>query len=236
MRASILVAVAVGTAGGTAQHNMATANGCNDGYYPGTDTVTYTVPYTYAEVISIIGDFQNLTWSGNPPNTVTLDGPDNTVGTSRTYDTAGAHVVETLTYYSKPVDGPYVEIHSLAPVTVPAANVSFYGDYDGTVVMPTCNGTASTFNFTINYCGTNAAVAGAVLHALHLMDAMTVGKFLGGKNFTTCYAVTYPSSTGTGSSGSSTPTQVTTSAGTLNVASISTIILVVGGLVAWIGL
>lgn len=37
-------------------------NGCIDGYTAGTDTVLYTVPYTYKEVLSIIGSFKNLTW------------------------------------------------------------------------------------------------------------------------------------------------------------------------------
>jgi hypothetical protein len=49
----VLIAAAV-----TAQHNTSTANGCNDGFYPGTDTVIFTTPYTYTQVLSIIGDYQ----------------------------------------------------------------------------------------------------------------------------------------------------------------------------------
>lgn len=37
-------------------------DGCVDGYTAGTDTVLYTVPYTYKQVLSIIGSFKNLTW------------------------------------------------------------------------------------------------------------------------------------------------------------------------------
>ena len=104
-------------------------DGCVDGYQAGTDTVLFIVPYTYQQVLSIIGSYQNITWSGSPPNTVTLNGTDNTVGTARTYDIAGAHVVETITVYEKPASGPYEETHTLAPLTIPAANVSFYGTW-----------------------------------------------------------------------------------------------------------
>lgn len=198
----------VGIAGVLAQNNASTANGCNDGFYPGTDTVIYTVPYTYAQVMSIIGDYKNITWSGSPYDSVTLNGTDNTVGTARTYDIDGAHVVETITTYSKPPNGPYEEIHTLELLTIPSANVSFYADYDGTTVTPICNGTASTFNFTINFCGTNASLSGSILHMLHLTDAETVGVFLGGQNFSSCGAIN--STATTTSSASSTPSTVTT--------------------------
>ncbi|KAK5149352.1 hypothetical protein LTR04_007168, partial [Oleoguttula sp. CCFEE 6159] len=159
-------------------------------YTAGSDTVIFTTPYTYAQVMSIIGSYQNLTWSGSPDGSVSLNGTDNTVGTARTYDVSGAHVVETLTLYSKPAAGPYNEVHSLATVTIPALNnLTFYGDYDGTTVTAACGGLASTFNFTINFCSNNASLAASALHGIHLTDAMTVGVFLGGKNFTTCAAL-----------------------------------------------
>jgi hypothetical protein len=44
---------------------------------------------------------------------------------------SGAHAVETIIVYSKPPNGPYDEVHVLAPLTIPALNLSFYGDYDG---------------------------------------------------------------------------------------------------------
>jgi hypothetical protein len=66
MMLSIFLSAAVGLVGVFAQDNSSTANGCNNGYYPGTDTVIFTTPYTYAQVMSIIGDYQNLTWSGSP--------------------------------------------------------------------------------------------------------------------------------------------------------------------------
>ena len=75
-----------------AQHNASTANGCDDGYFPGTDTVIFTTPYTYSQVMSIIGSFRNITWSGSPYDSVTLNGTDNTVGTARTYDIDGRTV------------------------------------------------------------------------------------------------------------------------------------------------
>jgi hypothetical protein len=47
---------------------------CIDGYSPGNDTVIFTTPYTYAQVMSIIGSFRNITWSGSPYDTVSLNG------------------------------------------------------------------------------------------------------------------------------------------------------------------
>jgi len=164
-------------------------NGCAEGYYPGTDTVLYTVPYTYQQVLSIIGDYSNLTWSGSPAGSVTLNGTDNTVGTARFYDIAGAHLIETITEYSKPANGPYVEVHTLAPLTLPTFNVSLYGDFDGQVWEPICGGKATTTNFTINFCATNATLGAQLLHMFHLTDAETVGTFLGGDNFTSCAAL-----------------------------------------------
>ena len=134
MKSATLFSVSLAFIGAMAQDPLAIFNqtgrlpaGCVSGYTAGTDTVLLTIPYTYTQVLSIIGDYQNLTWSGNPKNTVTLNGTDNTVGTARTYDTAGAHVIETITVYDKPANGPYNEVHTLAPLSVPSANVSFYG-------------------------------------------------------------------------------------------------------------
>jgi hypothetical protein len=229
MRLSIIAIGLIGTAGVLAQHNASTANGCSDGFYPGTDTVIFTVPYTYAQVMSIIGDYKNITWSGSPYDSVTLNGTDNTVGTARTYDIDGAHVVETITTYSKPPNGPYEEIHTLELLTIPSANISFYGGYDGTTVTPICNGAASTFNFTINFCATNATLAGSILHTIHLTDAQTVGVFLGGQNFSSCGNI---NSTATStSSPTSTPSMVTTNTANRNGISTMIYILVAGCLV-----
>lgn len=68
-------------------------------------------------------------------------------------------------------------------------NVSLYIPYDGTVVSSVCDGKASMFNFTAHFCGTNATTVGGLLHVLHSTDAMTVGTFLGGENFTSCDAI-----------------------------------------------
>lgn len=124
------------------------------------------------------------------PFLVTLDGTDDTVETARTYGTDAAHVVEISTIYPKPSNGPYEEIHTLELLTFLSANSSFYGDYDGTTT-PIRNGAASTFDFTINFCGTNAPVAGSVLRTLHLADPQTVGIFLNGQNFTTCGTIKF---------------------------------------------
>jgi len=63
--------------------NVIVPNTCTAGFEAGRDEVLYTVPYTYDQVLSIIRDFKNLTWSGNTPDTVSLNGTDNTVGTAR---------------------------------------------------------------------------------------------------------------------------------------------------------
>ena len=218
---------------------------CVGGYSAGTDTVIYNVPYTYAQVMSIIGSFKNLTWSGNPDNTViimhkasegglisaqvTLNGTNNQIGTARTYTTAGAYVVETITVYDKPAAGPYNEVHTLAPLSIPAANLSFYSAYDGTVVNPICGGTASQFNFTINFCATNATLAASVLHMIHLTDATTVGVFLGNQNFTSCAAINSTSSGSANTSTGSAP-QPSTFKGDANMLHASSLIAGIGAL------
>jgi len=68
LSSSVFLLLAAGSAA------LAQSNGCQPGYEFGTDTVLFTTPYTYAQVMSIIGSYKNLTWSGNPDNTVTLDG------------------------------------------------------------------------------------------------------------------------------------------------------------------
>ncbi|KAK5716110.1 hypothetical protein LTR15_009935 [Elasticomyces elasticus] len=215
------------------------SNGCAAGYYPGIDTVLFTVPYTYQQVMSIVGNYTNrkhttkhdlyfsghnltteiVTWSGSPDNSVTTNNSqalatnDWTPGTARTYDVAGAHVIETITEYSKPINGPYVEVHTLAPLSIPTANVSFYSDFDSQVWKPICDGKATWSNFTITFCATNATTAQQVLHMLHSTDAMTVGTFLGGQNFTSCSSLTgngtaSPGAYGNGSASSPTSAPV----------------------------
>ena len=142
---------------------------------------------------------------------MTLNGTDNTVGTARTYESNGAHVIETLTLYMKTAKGPYAEIHTLAPLTIPSLNLSFYADYDANFVSPTCNGSATLFNETVNFCATNATQAAAVLHTLHLTDASTVGKLLGGQNFTSCAALSNSTSSNSTSSNATSTSSVASS-------------------------
>ena len=163
---------------------------CVDGYEMGTSEALVTLPYTYDQVMSIIGSYKNLTWSGNPDDTVTLNGTDNTVGTARTYDTAGAHVIETILEYSKPpAPGPYNEVHNTANLSVPSVNVSFYIMYDGTVSSDMCDGMATMLNFTAHFCANNATEVSGLLTMLHTADGLGAGKLLGGQNFTDCAAL-----------------------------------------------
>jgi hypothetical protein len=227
MKGSALLSVALGTASILAQTIASIPNGCNNGFYPGTNTLIFNVPYTYSQVLSIIGDFKNLTWSGSPAGSVTLNGTDNTVGTARTYNLDGAYIVETITTYSKPPNGPYEEIHTVEPLTIPAVNLSLYADYDGTTVTPICNGAASSLNFTSNFCASNATVAALVLHMLRLKDAETVGVFLGGQNFSSCAALSNSTATST-----SPPSIVAANSAMTYMVSISTVIMVAGGILA----
>ncbi|KAK5109664.1 hypothetical protein LTR62_006786 [Meristemomyces frigidus] len=214
---------------------VAGANGCAMGYYPGTSQVLFTVPYTYTQVLSIIGNYTNLTWSGSPDNSVTTNNTMAlttnmwTPGSGRFYDIAGAHVIETITEYSKPANGPYVEVHTLAPLSIPSANVSFYGDFDAQVWTPICNGMATASNFTINFCATNATLASGLLSMLHLTDAQTVGKFLGGQNYTSCAALGAGSGmangTGVPSATSSMPAMYTGAASAAKVEGFAVVVL-----------
>lgn len=165
-----------------AAQNVTVPPTCTNGTSQANDVVLYMIPYPYASVMSIIGSYQNLTWSGSPDGSVTLNGSDNTVGTARTYDLAGAHVIETILNYSKPANGPYYENHNVAPLSVatPGGNVSLYCQVDATTVTSMCGGMATLMNFTAQCCSNNATVASGLLHMLHSGDAMTVQKFLGG--------------------------------------------------------
>ncbi len=67
---------------------------CPAGFYPGTDTVIQAIPYPYQAALGIIQSFKNLTWSGTPDDKVSLDGPNNVPGTTRTYELLGVTIKE----------------------------------------------------------------------------------------------------------------------------------------------
>jgi len=46
--------------------NVTVPDHCTAGFGAGTDIALVTLPYTYTQVLSIIGSYKNLTWSGNP--------------------------------------------------------------------------------------------------------------------------------------------------------------------------
>ncbi|KAI4156955.1 MAG: hypothetical protein L6R39_000865 [Caloplaca ligustica] len=158
--------------------------GCLPGYTAARDVVLYNVPYTYTQVLSIIGSFANITWNG--VNATTLNGTDNTPGTARFYTSYGIPLVETIKTYSAPAEGPYFEDHTLAPAYNPEADVSIYAAVDSTTVTPICGGAASALDFTIEYCSTNVTAAGPILHGSHVFDATTLQEFLGNETWTGC--------------------------------------------------
>ncbi|KAH9838211.1 hypothetical protein Tdes44962_MAKER08215 [Teratosphaeria destructans] len=172
------------------------SNGCAAGFWRGNHTLLYTVPYSYDQVLSIIGDFVNLTWSGSPDHSVQTNNTDALVtndwtpGSARFYDFAGAHFIETITQYQKPHSGPYIQVHTVAPLQVPSfSNVQLYSDYDAQHWVPVCDGRATAANFTINFCATNVAVGSAFLEKMHSMAATRVGQLLGGQQFSNCEAL-----------------------------------------------
>ncbi|KAL9001137.1 MAG: hypothetical protein Q9169_000320 [Polycauliona sp. 2 TL-2023] len=159
-------------------------SGCTDGYDSAHDEVLYTVPYTYPEVLSVIGSFGNITWNGI--NSTRLNGTDSTVGTARTFDYYGLLLTETIKTYQKPVDGPYFEDHTLAPSHNPATNLSLYASSDALTATPVCDGTAVALNFTVDFCSTDVDAAGDLFHSIHLTHAMILQEFLGNETWTGC--------------------------------------------------
>ncbi|KAL8854723.1 MAG: hypothetical protein Q9221_000505 [Calogaya cf. arnoldii] len=157
---------------------------CTDGYDSAHDEVLYTVPYTYPQVLSVIGSFANIAWNGD--NATILNGTDNTVGTARTFEYYGIRLVETIKTYEKPVEGPYFEDHTIAPSYNAATNLSLYAFTDALTATPVCDGTAVALNFTVDFCSTDVAVAGQIFHSLHQQHAMTLQEFLGNETFTGC--------------------------------------------------
>ncbi|KAL8834734.1 MAG: hypothetical protein Q9176_007341 [Flavoplaca citrina] len=157
---------------------------CSQGYSAGRDEVLYTVPYTYPQVLSIIGSFANITWNGI--TATTLNGTDNTVGTARTFDYFGLRLIETIKTYEKPVQGPYFEDHTIAPSYNPATNLSLYAFTHALTATPVCDGAAVALNFTAVFCSTDVGAAGDIFHSIHLMHAMTLQEFLGNETWTGC--------------------------------------------------
>lgn len=159
-------------------------NGCIDDYSAARDEVLYTVPYTYPQVLSIIGSFANITWNGN--NATTLNGTDNTVGTARSYEYLGIPLTQTIKTYQKPVNGPYFEDHTIAPSYNPATNISLYASTDALTATPVCGDTAVALNFTVDFCSTDVSAAGEIFRSLHLLHARILQEFLGNETWNGC--------------------------------------------------
>ncbi|KAL1643333.1 hypothetical protein SLS58_005004 [Diplodia intermedia] len=147
-----------------------------------------------------------------------LNGTDNEPGTARSYTLAdGATLVETLLdYSSSPASSSgsaqLVEIHSIAHLYQPldrgATNVSltsesvqyappngtfgFYAARDGMRVAGACGGgqagAATTFDFSAEFCATDAAAAARWFRSRNLNAMATLGRMLGtgAENVTDC--------------------------------------------------
>ncbi|CAK4033093.1 Hypothetical predicted protein [Lecanosticta acicola] len=179
---------------------------CEAGFDYGFDQVLLTIPYSYSEVISVVGNYGNITWTGT--NATSLNGTDNVVGTARTYNFGGAVVTETIDEYSKPPAGPYVEVHTTSLSEYPSYNLSVYIPTDSSVFSSVCNGKATLLNMTTVFCANNVTTAGTILHTAHSEQLASIGKLLGGQNYTGCGS-TSPSN-GTSSGGFASPTPSST--------------------------
>ncbi len=143
---------------------------------------------------------------------VTLNGTDNTVGTARFYKDEGADVTETLSLYMKPSKGPFAEVFTVAPLTLPSLNLSLYSPSNAVYAAPACNGSATLINATIELCATNISLATSTFHSLHLSNAGRVGKLLGGANFSTCAVLGNSTSNSTSTNKTSTRSAVSSTA------------------------
>lgn len=151
--------------------------------------------------------------TADDPNSVPLNGTNNEPGTARSYRLSdGAKLVETLLEYSSPTDadgsGQLVEVHNIAPLYQPldpgAVNVSltsnsvqygppngtfgFYAARDGMHVSSACDGAATYFNLTAEFCATNVSAAERWLRSRDFEAMGTLGRTLGsgGQNVTNC--------------------------------------------------
>lgn len=171
---------------------------CSPGFFPGTDTVLYTTPYRYSSVLSVIGNFGNLDYAFVPPQNLYLNGSGNTVGTARFYTSPAlpsAQVIETLTVYSAPSTGPFVEVVAIDPFTVTSQspttnneiNVTMYSNYKAVIATPIClGGQATLLNYTIQFCATDPDLAAQISHQGHLSMAEGANSLLGNRSYWSC--------------------------------------------------
>lgn len=193
MKGHSIFGVLVAAGSVLAQNKSSSIGVCTAGFYAGTDTIIYTVPYTYPQVLSVIGDFRNITWNNIPDDAVSLNGIDNTIGTARSFKAAGVTATETLVVFAKPAAGPFVEVNAVSPFNL--GNTTIYSNLNSIVATPVCGGAACTLNITVDFCTTDTAQAADFFHMVHLTDVLNVGLFLGGRNFTSCAALGTNSST-----------------------------------------
>ncbi|USW58459.1 hypothetical protein Slin15195_G117780 [Septoria linicola] len=175
----------------TLAQNVTVPSTCEGNFTAGTNEVLYTLPYSYDQVLSIIGNYSNLTWAG-VPELAKLNGTDNEVGTARTWSLMGLTAIETILSISiPPSPGPYYEVHNTALGTIPdptdpSTNISFYIPQDYTTVTSLCSGKASQLNYTAEFCATNVPVANGLLGQIHESWGPMIGQLLGGMNYTSC--------------------------------------------------
>lgn len=103
---------------------------------------------------------------------------------------SNATLIETLSVYDSPPNGPYHEDHVLSPLYLAAYNLSTYSPHDTTTVTPICDNTAVVFNMSVVFCANDATVGAAVYNSLHASDIATVDLWLGNATFTGCAANT----------------------------------------------
>jgi len=161
---------------------------CSAGLNASSNLATQTLPATLAQVLTIVGSFFDSSWYENPGNLTV--GPDNTVGSMRTFlGYMNPNVYdETLQVYN--LNTTFFEQSWMGPGSNGAyINFTIFvlGTYVETLtVQSTCNGSAVIVNFGSQACVTNPNTATPILLSNHVYGIQQIQLLLNIGNFTSC--------------------------------------------------
>ncbi len=151
---------------------------------------TQTLPTTLSKFVSIVGSFLNNSWYSTPgPFTI---GPDNTVGSIRTFLSftgTNSYNETLLSYY---LNTSYFGQSWMGPGNNGVSidfGVFVLGSYvESLTGQSTCSGSAVIVNFGSQFCATNLSTAINILTGVHYYGIQQVQTLLNIGNFTTCDA------------------------------------------------
>ena len=152
---------------------------CDPGYYPGFQTSSFQFDLPAEAFIKAAGSFQHAEWyvstmhfyarnrkfdDGFPCQigpTIATDGPDNTIGSTRTGNFSGTFFTERLVEYSCSSTRLDVEFESVAPITFPWVPnpVAFSYYREEWNVESICARTATYFTLKAKFCAVDAVEA-----------------------------------------------------------------------------